>query len=83
MIERGKLRFLPSNRNGSACLVSCFFAGGDVTRRLRFRSSRLSLPLRVCRRFEKHAPRAEYVLTGKGHELGPVLRALRKLGDKY
>ena len=35
------------------------------------------------RYYEKHPPRAEYVLTEKGRELGPVLRALHKWGDKY
>lgn len=38
----------------------------------------------VERRFyEMHPPRAEYVLTAKGQELGPVLLALRKWGEKF
>lgn len=38
----------------------------------------------VQRRFyEQHPPRAEYVLTDKGRELGPVLRALRAWGEKH
>jgi len=38
----------------------------------------------VMRRFyEEHPPRAEYVLTDKGVELGPVLRALREWGQKH
>jgi DNA-binding HxlR family transcriptional regulator len=38
----------------------------------------------VERRFyEQHPPRAEYVLTAKGRELGPVLRALKGWGAKH
>jgi DNA-binding HxlR family transcriptional regulator len=35
------------------------------------------------RLYEHHPPRAEYVLTPKGRELGPVLRALREWGTKH
>ncbi|MFI4997627.1 MAG: winged helix-turn-helix transcriptional regulator [Hyphomicrobiales bacterium] len=38
----------------------------------------------VERRFyERHPPRAEYVLTRKGDELRPALRALRDWGETY
>ena len=38
----------------------------------------------VERRFyTQHPPRAEYVLTEKGHDLGPVVRAMRDWGEKY
>jgi DNA-binding HxlR family transcriptional regulator len=38
----------------------------------------------VERRFyEQHPPRAEYVLTPKGRELGPVLLAMRAWGEKH
>lgn len=38
----------------------------------------------VMRRFyEDHPPRAEYVLTPKGDDLRPILRALRLWGDKH
>jgi DNA-binding HxlR family transcriptional regulator len=38
----------------------------------------------VTRRlYEEHPPRAEYVLTAKGREIGPALRALQIWGDKY
>ncbi len=38
----------------------------------------------VERRFyEQHPPRAEYVLTPKGRELGPVIRAMREWGEQY
>jgi DNA-binding HxlR family transcriptional regulator len=38
----------------------------------------------VERRFyEQHPPRAEYVLTAKGRELGPVIRAMRDWGEKH
>ena len=38
----------------------------------------------VERRFyEEHPPRAEYVLTPKGRELGPVIRAMRDWGEKH
>lgn len=38
----------------------------------------------VARRlYEEHPPRAEYVLTPKGRELGPIIRAMREWGDKY
>lgn len=38
----------------------------------------------VERRFyELHPPRAEYVLTAKGRELGPIIRAMRDWGTKH
>lgn len=38
----------------------------------------------VERRFyDQHPPRAEYVLTARGRELGPVLKALRDWGDRH
>ena len=38
----------------------------------------------VERRFyEQHPPRAEYVLTDKGRQLGPVLNALLDWGRKH
>jgi DNA-binding HxlR family transcriptional regulator len=38
----------------------------------------------VERRFyEKHPPRAEYVLTSKGRDLAPIVRAMRDWGIKY
>ena len=38
----------------------------------------------VERRFyTQHPPRAEYVLTSKGLDLGPVVRAMRDWGEKY
>jgi DNA-binding HxlR family transcriptional regulator len=38
----------------------------------------------IERRFyTEHPPRAEYVLTAKGRELGPVLRALRGWGERH
>jgi len=38
----------------------------------------------VERRFyAEHPPRAEYLLTEKGRELRPVLRALREWGEKH
>lgn len=38
----------------------------------------------VERRFYlEHPPRAEYVLTDKGRDLGPVVRAMRDWGEKY
>jgi DNA-binding HxlR family transcriptional regulator len=38
----------------------------------------------IERRFyEDHPPRAEYLLTAKGDDLRPVLRALRNWGDKH
>ena len=38
----------------------------------------------VTRRFyEEHPPRAEYVLTPKGRELGPVLKALLGWGQRH
>ena len=37
----------------------------------------------IARRFyEEHPPRAEYALTPKGRELGPVLKSLRTWGEK-
>jgi len=38
----------------------------------------------VTRRlYEEHPPRAEYVLTPKGRELGPVLQILKSWGERY
>ena len=38
----------------------------------------------IERRFyEEHPPRAEYVLTAKGRELGPVMKALRAWGTRH
>lgn len=38
----------------------------------------------VERRFySQHPPRAEYALTQKGLDLGPVVRAMRDWGEKY
>ncbi|MGB6397088.1 MAG: helix-turn-helix domain-containing protein [Bradyrhizobium sp.] len=38
----------------------------------------------IERRFyEEHPPRAEYVLTAKGRELGPVMKALRAWGGRH
>lgn len=38
----------------------------------------------VERRFyTQHPPRAEYVLTPKGRDLGPVVRAMRNWGEKH
>jgi DNA-binding HxlR family transcriptional regulator len=38
----------------------------------------------VVRRFyTQHPPRAEYLLTSKGHDLGPVVGALSRWGEKY
>src|SRR6266571_4414119 len=38
----------------------------------------------VERRFyEQHPPRAEYVLTDKGRQLGPVLKTLLEWGSKH
>ena len=33
--------------------------------------------------YEQHPPRAEYVLTPKGRELGQVIRAMRDWGQKH
>jgi DNA-binding HxlR family transcriptional regulator len=35
------------------------------------------------RLYEQYPPRAEYVLTAKGDELRPVLRMLRRWGEKH
>ncbi len=38
----------------------------------------------VERRFyEQHPPRAEYLLTSKGRDLAPIVRAMRDWGTKY
>jgi DNA-binding HxlR family transcriptional regulator len=38
----------------------------------------------VMRRlYEEHPPRAEYLLTPKGRELGPAMRALQVWGQKH
>jgi DNA-binding HxlR family transcriptional regulator len=35
------------------------------------------------RYYTEHPPRAEYVLTEKGRDLGPIVLALKKWGEKY
>jgi DNA-binding HxlR family transcriptional regulator len=35
------------------------------------------------RLYAKHPPRREYSLTGKGRELGPVLGAMKRWGERY
>ena len=35
------------------------------------------------RLYAEHPPRAEYLLTSKGRELRPVLRALREWGETH
>lgn len=35
------------------------------------------------RLYETHPPRAEYVLTEKGKELGPIVLALRSWGERF
>jgi DNA-binding HxlR family transcriptional regulator len=38
----------------------------------------------IERRFyERHPPRAEYVLTEKGRSIGPVIAAMRSWGERY
>lgn len=38
----------------------------------------------IERRFyAEHPPRAEYILTAKGRELGPLLKALRSWGERH
>ena len=38
----------------------------------------------IARQFyEDHPPRAEYTLTRKGRDLGPVVLAMKKWGSKY
>ena len=38
----------------------------------------------IARRlYEDHPPRAEYVLTAKGKDLGPMMRELRAWGNKW
>lgn len=33
--------------------------------------------------YSQHPPRLEYVLTDKGRQLGPIVKALREWGSKY
>jgi DNA-binding HxlR family transcriptional regulator len=35
------------------------------------------------RLYDQHPPRADYMLTDKGRELGPIIRAMRDWGKKY
>jgi DNA-binding HxlR family transcriptional regulator len=37
----------------------------------------------VRRLYSAHPPRAEYVLTAKGHDLGPVVGALSQWGERH
>ncbi len=33
--------------------------------------------------YSEHPPRAEYILTDKGRELGPIMLEMKKWGEKY
>jgi DNA-binding HxlR family transcriptional regulator len=58
--------------------------GGISPNTLSARLKRLEEAGIVERRFyEQHPPRAEYVLTAKGEELRPVLRALLTWGERH
>ena len=35
------------------------------------------------RRYREHPPRDEYLLTGAGRDIQPVLRSLRQWGERY
>ena len=37
----------------------------------------------ASRNYAEHPPRLEYFLTAKGRELGPVLLAMKKWGEKH
>jgi len=37
----------------------------------------------ASRNYAEHPPRLEYFLTPKGRELGPILLAMKKWGEKY
>jgi DNA-binding HxlR family transcriptional regulator len=37
----------------------------------------------ASRNYAEHPPRLEYFLTAKGRDLGPVLLALKKWGEKH
>jgi DNA-binding HxlR family transcriptional regulator len=37
----------------------------------------------TSRLYEEHPPRMEYFLTPKGRELGPILMALKKWGERH
>jgi DNA-binding HxlR family transcriptional regulator len=37
----------------------------------------------ATRAYEMHPPRFEYFLTPKGRELGPILRAMKRWGEKH
>ena len=33
--------------------------------------------------YSEHPPRSEYILTSKGRELGPIMLAMKKWGERY
>ncbi len=37
----------------------------------------------ASRMYSEHPPRPEYFLTAKGRELGPVLKAMKRWGERY
>jgi DNA-binding HxlR family transcriptional regulator len=37
----------------------------------------------ASRNYAEHPPRLEYYLTPKGRELGPILLAMKKWGEKH
>jgi DNA-binding HxlR family transcriptional regulator len=58
--------------------------GGISPNTLSARLKRLEEAGIISRQFyEEHPPRAEYLLTPKGRELGPVMKLLRAWGEKH
>lgn len=83
--ERWTLLILRDLLRGGACKFQDFerSLGGISPNTLSARLKQLEDHGIVERRFyEQHPPRAEYLLTEKGRQLGPVLKALYEWGQK-
>src|SRR5216683_8161494 len=84
--ERWTILILRDLLLGGACKFQDFerSLAGISPNTLSARLKRLEEHGIVERRFyEQHPPRAEYVLTDKGRQLGPVLRTLLDWGRKH
>jgi DNA-binding HxlR family transcriptional regulator len=84
--ERWTILILRDLLLGGACKFQDFerSLAGISPNTLSARLKRLEEHGVIERRFyEQHPPRAEYVLTEKGRQLGPVLKTLLEWGSKH
>jgi len=84
LTPRWPARSASSDRVGPALSCATFSCKGIAPTTLSERLRTLEENGVVERRFYSMSPpRAEYVLTAKGRDLGPIVRAMREWGRKY